>query len=561
MLHNGKTNMNGAVQAMISSIYFLFLYFHSEAIRKLPFDCCSISFRPFTNPVCSPDGNVFDLENIVPFLKKHKVDPVSGNALSSKDLIRLHYFKNAEGKYHCPVTFKIFNDNTHIIAIKPSGNVYCMEAIKELNIKPKIWTDLMTGEKFTRNDIISLQDPSRVETRDMDKFFHVLNTEEIKNEPHINLTPSSKLIIEKTKEKKTEINNIINTIKKGTKTKEEENKINLIAGTGNDINKTNQRMRIAQKLSRTTTFDTSGSVTCSVITPIMNNNKSLATEKQVNQYRWNKMQQLKEKGYVKFITNLGELNIEVECNLVPRTSENFMTLCENGYYNNTIFHRLIPKFMIQGGDPTGSGFGGESIWKKGFKNEFHPKLTHNGRGVLSMANSGGDCSNNSQFFITFQACHHLDNKHSIFGHLVGGLDTLNKMEQIETDKKDKPLIDIKILSTEVYVNPFLKLDDLVEKDLDKMNEKDEYLSPIPVVINKRNINVINNNKEIEEEEKKKKKKKRKIDVLKEDNDEEELQIGKYISKSNNNNNNNIDNNVKRNEDVIKSTNFTDFSSW
>lgn len=332
-----------------------------------------------------------------------------------------------------------------------------MEAVKELNIKPKLWNDLMTGEKFNKNDIITLQDPTRVEERDMDKFFHVLNAQDVNNEPCINLTPSTKLIIEKTKEKVKEVDKAINTIKK-----------QKIIKSGIET----QRDRIARKLSRCTTSETAGSLTCSVMTPSMSNAIQAANEDQVNNYRWNKMRQIKEKGYVKFITTHGELNIEIECHLVPRVAENFITLCQQGYYNDTLFHRSIPGFMIQGGDPTGTGTGGDSIWKKPFKDEFHPKLTHNGRGVVSMANTGLN-SNKSQFFITFKAAHHLDHKYSILGQyniylfisLVGGFDTLDIMEKIPTEK-ERPTVDIKILSTEVYVNPFLKLDDLVEQDLD-----------------------------------------------------------------------------------------------
>ncbi|GBO31436.1 Peptidyl-prolyl cis-trans isomerase-like 2, partial [Araneus ventricosus] len=124
--------------------------------------------------------------------------------------------------------------------------------------------------------------------------------------------------------------------------------------------------------------------------------------------------------------------------MTPKTCENFIKLSKSGYYENTIFHRSIKNFMIQGGDPTGTGSGGESAWKKLFKDEFKPNLSHQGRGILSMANSGPN-TNKSQFFITFRSCQHLDKKHSIFGRVVGGLDTLSKMEKIETDKDDKPL--------------------------------------------------------------------------------------------------------------------------
>jgi peptidyl-prolyl cis-trans isomerase-like protein 2 len=105
----------------------------------------------------------------------------------------------------------------------------------------------------------------------------------------------------------------------------------------------------------------------------------------------------KKKGFVSLVTNKGTINLMLHCDLVPRTCENFLTLCERGYYNNTKFHRSIRNFMVQGGDPTGTGRGGESIWGKKFRDEFHPKLRHEGRGVLSMANSGKN-TNGSQLY-------------------------------------------------------------------------------------------------------------------------------------------------------------------
>ena len=104
---------------------------------------------------------------------------------------------------------------------------------------------------------------------------------------------------------------------------------------------------------------------------------------------------VKKKGYVRLVTNRGPLNLELHCDLVPKTCENFIKHCKNGYYNETIFHRLIRNFMVQGGDPSGKGDGGESIWGSPFKDEFVGTLSHSGRGILSMANKGSD-TNGSQ---------------------------------------------------------------------------------------------------------------------------------------------------------------------
>ncbi|OQR89157.1 peptidylprolyl isomerase, partial [Thraustotheca clavata] len=163
-----------------------------------------------------------------------------------------------------------------------------------------------------------------------------------------------------------------------------------------------------------------------------------------------------------------------DVDIVPRTADNFLSLCEKGYYNNVEFHRIVSGFMMQGGDPTGTGRGGESIWGKPFLDEFDSRLRHTERGLLSMANSGPN-TNNSQFFITFKECTYLDNKHSIFGRVVGGIDILDEIEVVSTDKQDRPYDRIVIRSVEVFENPFKQYDAALElgttvEELKRKNE-------------------------------------------------------------------------------------------
>jgi cyclophilin family peptidyl-prolyl cis-trans isomerase len=141
-------------------------------------------------------------------------------------------------------------------------------------------------------------------------------------------------------------------------------------------------------------------------------------------------------------TNMGTIEVELFEKQVPKTVENFKGLTEKGYYNGVIFHRVIDKFMIQGGDPTGSGRGGESFWGSKFADEFHPELKHTGAGFLSMANAGPN-TNGSQFFITLVATPWLDGKHSIFGKVIGGMDVVETIGKVQTTKPfDKPVADI-----------------------------------------------------------------------------------------------------------------------
>lgn len=94
--------------------------------RRLPFDCCSLTFQPCEHPLITKNGFIFELLSIVPYLKKYGINPVTGERLSAKDLIKLNFSKNAEGKYHCPVTFKVFTENSHIVAIGTTGEIYCI---------------------------------------------------------------------------------------------------------------------------------------------------------------------------------------------------------------------------------------------------------------------------------------------------------------------------------------------------------------------------------------------------------------------------------------------------
>ncbi|MEJ5306415.1 MAG: peptidylprolyl isomerase [Ignavibacteria bacterium] len=143
-----------------------------------------------------------------------------------------------------------------------------------------------------------------------------------------------------------------------------------------------------------------------------------------------------------FETNMGTFECELFEDKAPKTVANFVGLAEKGYYDGVIFHRVIDNFVIQGGDPTGTGRGGESIYGHPFEDEFHPDLKHDKAGVLSMANAGPN-TNGSQFFITLAPTPWLDNKHSIFGQVIKGMDVVRKIGKVETIKPgDRPVKDV-----------------------------------------------------------------------------------------------------------------------
>ncbi|KAJ8120085.1 hypothetical protein ONZ43_g3116 [Nemania bipapillata] len=180
-------------------------------------------------------------------------------------------------------------------------------------------------------------------------------------------------------------------------------------------------------------------------------------------------------------TTLGDLSVELFAKQTPLTSRNFLQLCVDGYYDNTIFHRLIPGFIIQGGDPTGTGNGGECIYDGGaysgdldpwpmdqrrgenaglagvnFKDEFHSRLKFNRRGLLGMANESKPDTNGSQFFFTLDKAEELNNKNTVFGRVVGDtIYNLARMGEAEiAEGSERPLYAIKITGTEILVNPF-----------------------------------------------------------------------------------------------------------
>ena len=140
-------------------------------------------------------------------------------------------------------------------------------------------------------------------------------------------------------------------------------------------------------------------------------------------------------------TNMGTIEIELFADQTPKTVENFVGLSEKGYYNGVIFHRVIKNFMIQGGDPTGTGRGGASFWGGKFEDEFVSDLKHDTPGILSMANAGPN-TNGSQFFITLVATPWLDGKHTVFGKVINGMDVVNEIGKVKTGAGDKPVIDV-----------------------------------------------------------------------------------------------------------------------
>ncbi len=142
----------------------------------------------------------------------------------------------------------------------------------------------------------------------------------------------------------------------------------------------------------------------------------------------------------KFQTSMGDFTIELYSDLAPNTVTNFITLAKKNFYDGVIFHRVIDNFMIQGGDPTGTGRGGPGY---AIPDEFGQGLKHDAPGILSMANAGPN-TGGSQFFITLVPTPWLDGHHAIFGHVIKGMNVVEKIGHVKTDRQDRPVEEVTI---------------------------------------------------------------------------------------------------------------------
>jgi len=431
--------------------------------RQLPFSHCALTLLPFESPVCTRDGIIFENSAILPFLLEHKQDPVTGKTMTSRDLITLQMDQNEEtGEWQCPVLTKAFADHTKIVAIvqpdQRHAYVYSFEAYAELNLKAKNFTDLISGEPFRKDkDVILLNDPENSELnqlRDINRFHHVVQAR-VKEHGKVSSSSTGQVrrsitatrIFEQLAKNKSQQTTAVKSVadatsKKRSRSSEEEETL------PND--RSNRILASDVTGVQYTTGQASTSFTSTSMMVAYDNGDREATPEEIIMAQLSAMRKLKQKAHVRLRTTQGSITLQIHCDMVPRTCANFLGLCEQGQYDGTNFHRLIPNFMIQGGKAL-SGKPDESHWGDAFVDEFDDRLKHCGRGIVSMANAGRN-DNKRQFFITFKACPHLDRKHSVFGQVVDGMDVLGKWESIGADNKERPLQDIKILSTEIVGN-------------------------------------------------------------------------------------------------------------
>ncbi|CAG0897062.1 unnamed protein product [Darwinula stevensoni] len=178
-------------------------------------------------------------------------------------------------------------------------------------------------------------------------------------------------------------------------------------------------------------------------------------------------------GKVLLKTTVGDIDVELWSKETPKACRNFIQLCMEGYYDGTIFHRVVKDFIVQGGDPTGTGKGGESIYGKPFKDEIHTRLRFVRRGLVAMANGGKD-DNGSQFFFTLGPCPELQKKHTLFGKVTGDtIYNMIKLEEVDIDRDDRPVHPHKIIRTEILNNPFPDIVPRTTKEKRKHGSEEE----------------------------------------------------------------------------------------
>lgn len=395
--------------------------------------------------------------------------------MKSRDLITLHMDKDeSTNKWQCPVLNKTFTDRTKVVAIRHGNEayVYSYEAYHELNVKPKNYVDLTTGQKFTKADVIVLQDPDDKDLarlRDIQNFKHIQNMRDEKeskpaNDVKMSLTAGR--IMEKLEKEKN---------KRAKKAEEETAKLlNSKHGEASESSPEPKMTIYTDELLvavNQTSGKASGSFTSTSMNVTSKNAAREATQEEILISQCEQLRRLKQKGMVRIFTNMGAMDVEIHCDIVPRTAMNFLLLAENKEYVGSKFHRSIPNFMIQGGKSAKEKGEGSSFWNKPFPDEFDDRLTHSGQGILSMANSGPG-SNGRQFFITYKSCPHLNRKHSVFGKVIGGLDVLRRLEQVPTDKDtDRPLHTIKIEDIDILENPVKQALEIERKRIMKRKEQ------------------------------------------------------------------------------------------
>lgn len=219
----------------------------------------------------------------------------------------------------------------------------------------------------------------------------------------------------------------------------------MLIGCGETKNTTKTESKTTDSKTTTTNTTTTTKTDTSKTTQTQTQTEKKDSTMETNQTAGKEDSKKSDGNIVNMETTMGNIKIKLFTKEAPITTANFKKLINEGFYNGIIFHRVIDGFMIQGGDPTGTGTGGSKIT---IQDEFGKGLSHNKKGILSMANRGPN-TGSSQFFITLAPTPHLDGKHAIFGEVIGGMDVVEKIGKTKTGPNDKPVTDVKMIKVTV----------------------------------------------------------------------------------------------------------------
>lgn len=474
---------------------------YKTKINYLPFNYCSLSLHPFTNPVCDEKGNIFEKKYIINYLSKYHKNPIDYSQLSIKNLTNLNFYKGNNNKYCCPITLKEYSENTKIVIIKETGNVYSYEAYLELNKNIKNFKDLLNDQKFDPKNVIIINDPNNKKIINNFKFIKnkeeldyinnlIYNNEEILNEKKetVNLPSNYKKIIEDyekdnsiEKIKKLEIieqinlgknyldKEYLNKIKKNY----EENFLPIFKLLKEKIKHKENINEIKNLINFNSNIFLFFLKENNLYKKYLNLNENSNYNPNFDELRniyYNIIKKNKMKGYIKFYTNFGNLNIEIFSDLVPIASENFIELCEEKIYLNKKFNRLLHNYSIsiENFDIKENYFG------KSFNNENNNFYSHNEKGLLCMINNENNV-NNYKFLITLSNEKKEKNKNTIFGKILDDLKILDIFNSIKTENT-KPIYEIKINKIEIYKNPFREvIKDLIYNEIKLLIEKEKKI--------------------------------------------------------------------------------------
>jgi len=313
--------------------------------------------------MCNDGGSVYNLGHLVPFLRKYGVDPVTGTKSSIKDYFKLHFHVNHEGELHCPATLKPFNENTKIVVVKTTGNVYSHDAVERLNVKTGNWRDLISDEPFKRSDVVMIQDPMSLGDKyNFTAFHHIKNDLRVNKEEEellqkdpkhfININSATKRVLEKLEDSKPKDPAAASSGSgEGSLSKEERDQ-ELERKKEQEQAQQKEKKRLEAHYSTGRVMASFTSTSMSVVTK---NEPALRDSTDV---MYEAVKKGNKKGYARIVTNLGDLNLELHCDLVrnfpPSSSlvDMVMTLMITPFFfldspNLPQLHLVIQKGLLQ----------------------------------------------------------------------------------------------------------------------------------------------------------------------------------------------------------------------